>query len=336
MNQPVTHGVKMPVTAARADNVVFEDEHPATGDSRAELLAGLQQQQKMVNPKYFYNARGSDLFEQITRLEEYYPTRTEKKILTQHAAEISQLCGPDCVLIEPGSGNSEKVRLLLDSLRPAAYVPVDISAEFLYESALKLGQEFPWLAVHALCADFAQQWYSRTTLPAGRRVIFYPGSTIGNMDPAAANAFLADLRQWIGPDGGVLIGVDLHKAELLLHAAYNDSRGVTAQFNLNILNAVNDVIEADFDSTRFDHRAAYNQDQRRIEMHLVSRQAQTVNTARGQIVFAEGETLHTENSYKYTLASFAELAQSAGFKLQRSWLDEDKLFSVHFLSVAAG
>jgi dimethylhistidine N-methyltransferase len=325
----------MPVTAASTSNVVFEDQHPTPGDSRAELLEGLQQPQKMVNPKYFYDAHGSDLFEQITRLEEYYPTRTEKKILSRHAAEIAELCGPDCVLIEPGSGNSEKVRLLLDSLRPAAYVPVDISAQFLYESALKLGSEFPWLAVHALCADFAEQWHSRTTLPEGRRVIFYPGSTIGNMDPAAARTFLADLRQWIGADGGVLIGVDLHKPAHLLNAAYNDAEGVTARFNLNVLNTVNKVIDADFDSAKFDHRARYNQDRRRIEMHLVSREPQTVTTPGGQIEFAEGETLHTENSYKYTQESFAELAQEAGFSLQRSWLDEDKLFSVHFLAVRA-
>lgn len=323
----------MPVTAARNNNVVFEDQQPVSSDNRAELLQGLQRSQKQVNPKYFYDARGSDLFEQITQLREYYPTRAELSILQRHADEMAAFCGDDCVLIEPGSGSSEKVRLLLDSLQPTAYVPLDISAEFLYESALKLGSEFPWLRIHAVCADFADQWYTRTHLPSGRRVIFYPGSTIGNMEPAVAQAFLSDLRQWIGVDGGVLIGVDLHKSEDLLNAAYNDASGITAQFNLNILNSINRAIDADFDARKFDHLALYNKDLMRIEMHLVSKEPQTVKLDGGTISFATGETLHTENSYKYSLESFTTLIEAAGFRLQKSWLDEQRLFSVHFLAV---
>jgi L-histidine Nalpha-methyltransferase len=324
----------MPVTAAKNDNVLFEDQHPVPSDSRAELLAGLQKTQKEVNPKYFYDARGSELFEQITQLDEYYPTRTEIAILQRHAAEMARICGPDCVLIEPGSGSSEKVRLLLNSLRPAAYVPLDISASFLYESAVKLAREFPWLQVQAICADFANAWHAHTELPGGRRVIFYPGSTIGNMEPSVAQDFLADLRQWIGADGGVLIGVDLHKSEALLNAAYNDARGVTAEFNLNILNAINRVTGADFDAQRFSHRALYNRQLQRIEMHLVSEEGQAVTVDNTVINFNKGETLHTENSYKYTIEGFTELIEAAGFSLQKSWLDEDQLFSVHFLSVA--
>jgi dimethylhistidine N-methyltransferase len=323
----------MPVTAARVDNVFFEDQQPVASDSQAELVAGLQKSQKQVNPKYFYDARGSDLFEQITQVDEYYPTRTEIAILRSHAAEMARLCGPDCVLIEPGSGSSEKVRLLLNSLRPAAYVPLDISADFLYESAVKLGREFPWLQVNAICADFSNQWHTRTELPAGRRVIFYPGSTIGNMEPSVARDFLADLRQWIGADGGVLVGVDLHKSEDLLNAAYDDASGVTAEFNLNILSAINRIAGANFDARNFSHRANYNQQLKRVEMHLVSEIPQTVEVNGSAFDFLKGETLHTENSYKYSIEDFKALIEAAGYSLQKTWLDEKRLFSVHFLSV---
>ena len=226
--------------------------------------------------------------------------------------------------MSPAAAAVKKFRLLLDTLQPAAYVPVDISAEFLYESALRLGREFPWLSIRAICADFADQWHTRTALPAGRRVIFYPGSTIGNMEPAIAEAFLADLRRWIGDDGGVLVGVDLHKSEQLLNAAYNDAQGVTAEFNLNILNAMNTLIDADFQRQDFSHRAFYNQALKRIEMHLVSNDSQTVSINGSAIEFTEGETLHTENSYKYTPESFNALSVAAGFTLEKSWLDEDR------------
>ncbi len=324
----------MPAAAPKLDNVVFEDQQPDHSESRAELLAGLQLPQKKINPKYFYDARGSELFEQITELREYYPTRTEIGILKRHANDIARHCDRDCVLIEPGSGSSEKVRLLLDAIRPAAYVPVDISADFLQESALKLGREFPWLRVHAICADFADQWQARTDLPEGRRVVFYPGSTIGNMEPPEATAFLSGLREWIGSDGGVLVGVDLHKSEKILNAAYNDAQGVTAEFNLNILNSVNRLADADFRHRNFSHRAFYNRDLKRIEMHLVSKESQTVRVNGSSIRFDKGETLHTENSYKYSLQDFTDLSQAAGFTLQKSWLDEKNLFSVHYLSAA--
>jgi L-histidine Nalpha-methyltransferase len=324
----------MPATRPQANNVIFEDQRPAPGDSRADLLAGLQRQQKQINPKYFYDARGSELFEQITQLQEYYPTRTEMAILTRYATEIAQCCGSDCVLIEPGSGSSEKVRLLLDSLQPTAYVPLDISAEFLGESAQKLADDFPWLSIHAICADFSGQWQTRTRLPAGRRVIFYPGSTIGNLEPKEAEVFLSGLHPLIGADGGVLIGVDLHKSEQLLNAAYNDSEGVTAEFNLNILNSMNQLVDADFRRQDFSHRAFYNRELRRIEMHLVSKESQTVKVNGSAIEFYKGETLHTENSYKYSLEDFAALSDAAGFTLKKSWLDEEELFSVHYLTVA--
>lgn len=326
----------MPATAPQKDNVVFEDQQPTTGDCRTELLAGLRLKQKKINPKYFYDTRGSQLFEQITQLEEYYLTRAERSIFEDHALEIARCCGDDCVLIEPGSGSSEKVRLLLEALRPVAYVPLDISAEFLYTSSQKLGREFPWLRIHSICADFSSPWQERTELPAGRRIVFYPGSTIGNLEPLHAVEFLADMRRCIGDDGGLLVGVDLHKSEDVLNAAYNDAEGVTAEFNLNILDAVNALTGANFRRQGFSHRAFYNKEERRIEMHLVSKESQVVDINGSAIRFNAGESLHTENSYKYSLQGFEELAVSAGFQLEKSWFDKDSLFSFHYLTVSCG
>jgi len=324
----------MPATAPGVANVYFEDRQPVPADCRAELLAGLQREQKQINPKYFYDVRGSRLFEQITQLDEYYLTRAEKSILIGHADEIAQCCQRSCVLIEPGSGNSEKVRLLLDAVRPAAYVPLDISAEFLYASALQLGREFPWLQVHAICADFSGPWQENADLPAGRRVVFYPGSTIGNLEPRDARQFLSGLRRLVGDDGGVVVGVDLHKSAHILNAAYNDAEGVTADFNLNILSAVNALTGANFRRQGFAHRAFYNEERQRIEMHLVSTEAQTVTVNGSAIEFRKGESLHTENSYKYSMEGFGALVAAAGFVPERSWFDEDGLFGVHYLAVA--
>lgn len=323
----------MAQSAQQHSNVIFDNQQPSQTDSRSELMAGLQRPQKTVNPKFFYDKYGSELFEKITALPEYYPTRTERAILENNAGEIARLCGSDCVLIEPGSGSSEKVRLLLDELEPAAYVPLDISADFLYEAALKLGREFPDLTIHAVCADFSDDWQAPRDLPAGKRVIFYPGSTIGNMEPAKASAFLRSLHRWTGDDGGVLIGVDVEKSETVLNAAYNDSQGITADFNLNVLNSLNDILQADFATENFSHHAFYNKDQRRIEMHLVSDQAQTIETNSGTVSFAANESIHTENSYKYSVEHFQQLADEAGFRVEKTWLDKDQLFGVYYLSV---
>lgn len=316
---------------AKLDNVRFEDQHPSQGDVRQELLRGLQQSQKTINPKFFYDARGSDLFDQITRLPEYYPTRTEIGILRRNRLEIAEHCGQSCIFIEPGSGNSAKVRILLEALKPEAYVPLDISAEFLHQSALQLGAEFPWLQVHAICADFSHNWTMSRDLPAGKRVVFYPGSTIGNLEPAAAIAFLKRLRGWINTDGGALIGVDLHKSTQRLQAAYNDSQGVTADFNLNVLDRINPLLQAEFKRDTFSHQAFYNTDKQRIEMHLVSTKEQTVPCAGTAIHFRAGETIHTENSYKYSVERFAAMTAEAGLAIHRSWLDDEQLFSVHYL-----
>jgi dimethylhistidine N-methyltransferase len=312
-------------------NVVFTDLHPAPGDSRSEILRGLMASQKTINPKYFYDERGSRLFETITRLPEYYPTRTEAAILRRHAGEIAAVCADDCVLIEPGSGNCEKVRYLLRELNPAVYVPMDISADFLRRAACELGAEYPQLAIHAVCADFNDGWEAMPPLPAGRRVIFYPGSTIGNLEPDQARAFLSRVRSWMGAGGGALIGVDLHKSADILHPAYNDAQGVTADFNLNILHHVNRLADADFDPARFEHRAFYDDERQRIEMHLVSKVAQSVQCNGAAVNFARGETIRTEYSHKYTVAGFAALARGVGLQISRSWLDEAQLFSVNYL-----
>ena len=239
----------------KSDNVTFHSALRESGDSRRELLAGLQKMQKSVDPKWFYDEQGSQLFDRITRLQEYYPTRTEIGILSDNREAISRICGPDCVFIEPGSGNCEKVRLLLESLRPSAYVPVDISEEFLRDAALQLGREYPWLDIHAVCADFNQGWSFLDLVPGGKRVVFYPGSTIGNLEPGAAVDFLKRIRGVLGGEGGALVGVDLHKSSDRLNQAYNDASGLTAQFNLNILGRINSELNAEFDENLFSHRA---------------------------------------------------------------------------------
>ncbi len=315
-------------------NVSFRDKHPDLGDGMESILAGLQAEPRRINPMWFYDKRGSELFDEITRLPEYYPTRTETAILRQNAAAISERCPKHCVLLEPGSGSSDKVRLLLDAMRPAAYVPVDISADFLRLAAAALGVDYPWLPVHAVCADFNAGWDFLDDVPAGKRVVFYPGSTLGNLEPPAARSFLEGLARVIGSEGGVLIGIDTHKDRAALDAAYNDSAGVTAAFNLNVLQRLNTMLGADFDLQRFAHRAFYNEELRRIEMHLVSREDQVVSLGDTRISLGEGETIHTESSYKYSENSFRDLAADAGLALRASWYDAERLFGVHFLERA--
>ncbi|MFT6286072.1 MAG: dimethylhistidine N-methyltransferase [Alcanivorax sp.] len=323
----------MSLPVKRLSNVSFRDEHPAAGDVRSEILAGLEAQPKSINPKYFYDTVGSQLFEQITQAPEYYPTRTEKKLLDEYQDEIAEYCGSDCIFIEPGSGNCEKVRLLLSSFKPAVYVPIDIAADFLKSAAMQLGRECPWLKIQAVCADFNQSWSFVDGLPAGKKVVFYPGSTIGNLEPDAALRFLKRICSVVGSGGGALIGVDLHKSSERLNAAYNDAEGVTADFNFNALTRVNEVLDAEFDRAEFEHKAFYNTELQRIEMHLVSRRGQSIRCNGGSISMSPGESIHTENSYKYSIAGFSELAVSAGLQVQRSWVDEDNLFSVHYLNV---
>ena len=299
-----------------------------------EVLEGLGASPKHIAPKFFYDAAGSRLFEEICDLPEYYLTRTEMGILTERAAEITALIGPDCLLIELGSGNSRKVRLLLEALRPAAYLAMDISRDHLLGAARLLAADYPWLEVHAACVDYTH----RLTLPFGpegtRRIAFFPGSSVGNFEPQDTVGFLRDVAHALQPDGALLVGVDLKKDPQVLHAAYNDSRGVTARFNLNLLARINRELGGGFVLDDFRHSAFYDTAQGRIEMHLVSQGAQTVRVAGQCFRFASGETIHTENSYKYGLSEFQDLARMAGLHPVRAWTDSRELFSVHYLSAA--
>lgn len=322
----------MPDATIAPDNLTFTDLEPATGNAQAEAIDGLLANRKKVNPKWFYDERGSELFDAITQQPEYYQTRTETGLLRQHATEIASHCPSQCLLVEPGSGSCEKVRYLLEALQPSAYVPIDISSDFLHQAARALAREYPWLSVHAVCADFNSDWSFLEAQPSAARVVFYPGSTIGNLEPLAARQFLRQVRDIIGSTGGAIIGVDLHKSTERLNAAYNDSRGVTAQFNLNLLSHLNESLDASFDPQNFDHEAFYNEDERRIEMHLVSTRSHSVPVNGTDVVFDNGERIHTENSYKYSIADFSRLAESAGLKVQESWTDNEDLFSVHYLS----
>jgi dimethylhistidine N-methyltransferase len=313
----------------------LHDLHPTPADLTAEVLAGLRRRPRAIPPKFFYDARGSRLFDAITQTPEYYPTRTEIAILRDHAAEIATRVGTGSLLVEPGSGSCAKVRLLLEGLRPCAYVPMDISRDHLWVAAEQVAAEFPWLEVHAACTDFTRRMAVPDSAPEGPRVAFFPGSSIGNFDPDAAAGFLALVADLVGPGGWLLIGVDLKKAAAILDAAYDDAEGVTAAFNLNLLTRINRELQADFELGGWRHRAFYNAALGRVEMHLVSTLAQRVRIAGEPFDFAAGETIHTENSYKYAIPDFQALARRAGFAPEAVWTDPADLFSVHLLRVPA-
>jgi dimethylhistidine N-methyltransferase len=314
--------------------VHFYDFHPGVASLREEVLQGLRRQPKTIPPKFFYDARGSLLFDAICELPEYYPTRTEVSILQTYAEEIAALAGPDVLLIELGSGASKKVRLLLDALQPHAYLGVDISKDFLLESTYQLAADYPWLEVHAACADFSQTLnVSAYSPPGNKKLAFFPGSSIGNFDPPHALALLQQLRQGLLPNGKLLIGVDLKKNSAILNAAYNDAQGVTADFNRNLLKRIQNELDTDLQLEAFAHHAFYNEALGRVEMHLASRGQQSVQIENQDFNFAPEETIHTENSYKYSVAEFQTLAQRAGYKPERVWTDPQQLFSVHYLGL---
>ncbi len=298
-----------------------------------EILTGLRHKHKFISPKFFYDQNGSELFSQIMQLPEYYLTRTEAAILQQNSEEIAHFTGRNNLLIEPGAGNCEKITYLLDALRPRAFFPQDISHEFLSQTARQLKQSFDWLEIVPISGDFQDEIIIPDDYPETRRIVFYPGSTIGNFKPEVAANFLSRMVKLVGHDGGLIIGVDLQKDVQILNAAYNDKQGVTARFNLNILEHINTITGAEFNLSNFTHEAFYNPLKQRIEMHLRSVTKQEVWIGDEVIHLAEGETIHTENSYKYTLLSFSELVNSVGLKIDKTWQDEQQLFSVHYLSV---
>ena len=317
--------------APRLGKTGFSGTVVAADSFREDVIAGLSLPQKTLPPKYFYDARGSRLFEAICRLTEYYPTRSELALTRRHLPDIVRFAGVGGTLIEYGSGASRKTRLLIRALRPVAYVPVDISEDALRQAAGRLRRKFPRLDILAVAGDFSRPLKIPVAQGKGRRVVYFPGSTIGNLTPQEAQAFLRMTRGQVGPHGAMLIGVDLKKDANVLHAAYNDAKGVTAAFNLNLLERINRELQGNFDLNRFRHYAFYNAVLGRIEMHLVSLRRQTVNVGRYRFGFEAGETIHTENSCKYSVAEFRRLAGEAGFSGEKVWLDSKGLFSLHGL-----
>ena len=313
----------------------FRDLNPDTGRFLDDVMAGLSRPQKALPPKYFYDAQGCALFEAICGLPEYYLTRAEIALMRERVGDMAQHLGPGCALIEYGSGNGRKTRILIEAIGPVAYVPIDIARAQLGATAAEIAREFPRLRVIAVCADYSRPLAlpELDGLGARRRLVYFPGSTIGNLTPAEAAAFLAGTREQAGAGGGLLIGVDLKKDTARLDAAYNDARGVTAGFNLNLLARINRELGADFDLSAFRHHAFYDEAAGRIEMHLVSVKAQAVTINGRAIRFREGETIHTENSYKYSVREFQELARAAGLAPIECWTDAEQLFSVHYLAV---
>jgi dimethylhistidine N-methyltransferase len=291
-----------------------------------DVISGLSQPQKALPPKYLYDTQGSRLFERICRLREYYPTRTELALTKQHLREIVRFAGERCELIEYGSGESVKTRMLIEHLRPSRYVPVEISEVALRDAATRLAREFPWLDIAAVVGDFSRplKLPARGARKAPRRVAYFPGSTIGNLSPSEAEGFLRMTRAQVGASGAMLVGVDLKKDPNVLHAAYNDAKGITAAFNLNLLARINRELGGDFDLRRFRH-----------EMHLVSLARQSVRVGRSRFQFDAGETIHTENSWKYSVEEFQALAAEAGFRGARVWRDRRGLFSLHGLTAVA-
>jgi L-histidine Nalpha-methyltransferase len=320
----ITTALQNPAAASRLDRYRFQ----------TDVLSGLRSHPKTLPSKYFYDAAGSQLFEQITTLEEYYLTRTELAIMQRHNREMAKLLGPRCLLIEYGSGSSTKTRLLLDQLsEPAGYVPIDLSDDFLRASARALSEQYPDLAVLPICADFTQPQSLSLPMPeASRRVVYFPGSTIGNLTPKQAVHLLRRTAGLVGLQGGLLVGVDLKKDRQVLEEAYNDRRGITAAFNRNILVRINRELGADFAIDRFAHRAFYNMSEGRIEMHLVSDCRQCVTLGQSSIYFAAGESVCSEYSYKYDLDGLSALTKAAGFRLDRIWTDQQHYFGVAYLT----
>ena len=315
-----------------SERLLFHDLEPERSCFHKDIINGLSGRPRSIPPKYFYDEHGSHLFDAICDTPEYYPTRTEVAIIKDNLNEICAYLGKECVLIEPGSGASKKIRLLLDVLEPHTYIPLDISSDYLYSVASDLVSEFPKLKVIAACVDFTAPIKLPDYPAQKRRVAFFPGSSIGNFEPEEAVIFLRNLHDLVQADGGLLIGVDLKKDPDILNNAYNDKQGITAQFNLNVLAHINRELNANFNFDCFEHKAFYNEVLGRMEIYLLCKSGQTVTVGNSVFEFVEGESIHTENSYKYSISEFHALAGEAGFKNKKTWVDTNKLFSIHYFS----
>lgn len=322
------------MTSLAANLIRSDTEEEARESFARDVIAGLTAPRKSLRPKYFYDEEGSRLFEEITQVLEYYPTRTEIGILEDKGAEIADLIPAGGALVEFGAGSSVKIRIVLNALdKLAVYVPVDISGAFLAAQAEALQEDFPNLKVRPVAADFTKPFELPAEAQERPRVGFFPGSTIGNFDPPEAEAFLRHAARILGPGARMIVGVDLVKNRDVMRAAYNDVDGVTAAFNLNLLRRINRELGGDFDLDRFEHRAVFNENRSRMEMHLVSRGRQRVSVYGKKIEFAPGEMIHTECSYKYTIESFGDLVERAGWTSVESWTDSRDYFSVHVLTL---
>ena len=313
------------------DRFQFFDHNPSTPDVLYDVLMGLTQQPKRISPKYFYNMKGSQLFESITKLPEYYLTRAEVEILRTHRTNIVEEIEPDCCLIELGSGSSQKTRLLLEALSPSSYVPVDISKEHLLDAARRIHDDFPTLNVFPVCADFTLPINLPDHVNQSRKTAFFPGSSIGNFERDVAARFLQAVGHLLGRDGWLLLGIDKRKSSRVLNEAYNDTAGITAAFNLNLLDHINESIGSNFDVDAFDHFAEYDEYLGRIEMHLVSRKQQLVHIDGKLIELEENERIHTENSYKYSESELDQLALDGKMECMRVWEDSKTRFMVALL-----
>lgn len=324
----------MTIKATNKKVIRFYDDQPPQKDMASEVKQGLSLEKKALPAKFFYDERGSKLFEIITHLPEYYVTRTEINLLRDILPELKNLIGddPEIQLYEYGSGASIKIRLLLQAIKPKLYIPMDISKDFLLWSADRLVEDYPWLDVYAACVDYSQPISLPTDmLGNGQKLGFFPGSSIGNFNPEQAQEFLSRVKTTLGKKGSLLIGVDLKKDKQVLENAYNDCQGITSAFNKNVLTHINDQLHANFDLDRFDHCSIYNEEEGRIEMHLTSTVDQIITVDEQSFAFKQGESIHTENSYKYSPDGFSQLAKRAGFNVKKIWTDKRDYFGLFYL-----
>jgi len=314
----------------------FADYEPPTDDFLTDVVEGLSREQKTLSPKYFYDQKGSALFDEICRTPEYYITRTELELLDSVLPEVATLTGPEAIVIEWGSGSSWKIRKVLDALeRPAEYIAIDISRDHLKAAAAEIAKQYSGVKVGAICADFLAPIHlpAEAIVSEGRRLGFLPGSTIGNFEPEVAAEILQRATGLLESGGALLIGTDLQKSEETLLAAYNDAGGVTAAFNLNLLERMKVELKADIDVSAFKHEALYNPKNNRIEMHLRATKPTEINVGGHCFAFKAGESIHTENSHKFTIKGFQQIARDAGFEPSEVWTDKDQLFALHYLTL---